>query len=192
MSEIEKLIQELCLDGVPYKKLGQVCEKVMNIKWKNTNPEDYFTYVDLSSVDRNTHLISTETKISKDNAPSRAQQIIKTNDILFGTTRPTLMRYCYVPKELNNQICSTGYCVIRVDNRFVLPKWVYHYISSKSFYNYVEANQQGARFSKGLLRFLTISQASQRSWRRSWRQGSGSMNTTAICCSPSIPSPTAP
>ena len=146
MSEIEKLIQELCLDGVPYKKLGQVCEKVMNIKWKNTNPEDYFTYVDLSSVDRNTHLISTETKISKDNAPSRAQQIIKTNDILFGTTRPTLMRYCYVPKELNNQICSTGYCVIRVDNRFVLPKWVYHYISSKSFYNYVEANQQGAGY----------------------------------------------
>ena len=44
-----------------------------------------------------------------DTAPSRAQKIVRTNDVIFGTTRPTLKRYCFVPKEYDGQICSTGY-----------------------------------------------------------------------------------
>ena len=42
-----------------------------------------------------------------------AQQIVKTNDILFATTRPTLQRYSLIDEDLDNQICSTGFCVLR-------------------------------------------------------------------------------
>src|SRR3989344_8747637 len=46
-------------------------------------------------------------------APSRAKQLVKDKDILISTVRPNLNAVAIVPKELDNQICSTGYCIIR-------------------------------------------------------------------------------
>lgn len=146
MSEIKKLIERLCPDGVEYKKLGEVCNKVEKIKWKNITEEKKYIYVDLSSVDIRTHKISEDYVIEKNTAPSRAQQIIKTDDIIFGTTRPTLMRYSMIPYSLDGQICSTGYCVIRADKINVLARWIFHIVSSQSFYEYVNNNQQGAGY----------------------------------------------
>ena len=146
MSEIKKLIERLCPEGVEYKKLGEVCNKVEKIKWKNITEEKKYIYVDLSSVDIRTHKISEDYVIEKNTAPSRAQQIIKTDDIIFGTTRPTLMRYSMIPYSLDGQICSTGYCVIRADKINVLARWIFHIVSSQSFYEYVNNNQQGAGY----------------------------------------------
>jgi len=46
-------------------------------------------------------------------APSRARKIIKSGDIVFATTRPYLKNIAVVPLVLDNQICSTGFCVLR-------------------------------------------------------------------------------
>ena len=118
--------------------------KVENIKWKQT--QAIHKYIDLSSVDRETHKIIETKKIDSTNAPNRAQQIIKTNDILFGTTRPMLKRSCIVEKLYNNEICSTGFCVLRVDTNIVLPKWIYYIINTSNFYDYVEQNQKGTSY----------------------------------------------
>ena len=130
--------------NVKWLKLGEVCKKTSKINWKLTTRE--YSYIDLASVDRANHKISECTVISKENAPSRAQQIVKCGDILFGTTRPTLMRFCYVPEIYDNQICSTGYCVIRVDNSLMNSHFVYHYLFTKEFKRYVETHQQGANY----------------------------------------------
>ena len=146
MSEIKELIERLCPDGVEYKKLGEVCEKTSKIKWTEIKDDAKYVYVDLASVDVHTHKISDNYIITKETAPSRAQQIIQSNDILFGTTRPTLMRYCMVPDVLNGQICSTGYCVIRPMSNIVLSRWIYHLVSSTSFFVFVNERQQGAGY----------------------------------------------
>ena len=57
-----------------------------------------------------------------------------------------LKRSCIVPRRYDNQVCSTGYCVLRVDNSKALTNFVYHCIGTSSFYSYVEANQQGASY----------------------------------------------
>ena len=75
MSRLEELIAELCPNGVEYKSIGNCIKKIDNIKWKNE--ESLFQYIDLSSVDRETHNIIETTPINKDSAPSRAQQIVK-------------------------------------------------------------------------------------------------------------------
>mgnify|MGYP002521260022 FL=1 len=125
-------------------KLGEVCEKIYNIKWKETAIS--YQYIDLSSVDRETHHIIESSTIDKTNAPSRAQQITQTDDVLFGTTRPTLNRYCITPAAYNNQICSTGFCVLRAMKHIVLPKWIYYQISTKQFSGYVKDTQKGASY----------------------------------------------
>ena len=129
---------------VEWKKMSEVCLKTSKINWKLVEGE--YKYIDLSSVDRDNHKISDCTIINKENAPSRAQQVVKTGDILFGTTRPTLMRFCYIPKEYDGEVCSTGYCVIRVNNEMINSHFVYHFLFTRKFQEYVEGHQKGASY----------------------------------------------
>ncbi len=144
MSKLEELIQELCPDGVEYISLDQCTEKVDNIKWKNAIGT--YQYIDLTSVDRDTHRITETQAINASNAPSRAQQIVKTGDILLGATRPMLKRYCMIDMQFDGQICSTGFCVLRPNKELVLNRWVYHNISSTKFFDHVEKFQKGASY----------------------------------------------
>jgi type I restriction enzyme S subunit len=133
-------------DGVEMKTLGDVCVRANNIKWRSESDQNFYFYVDLSSVDIDTHQIGMLSEINKNTAPSRAQQIIEEGDVLLGTTRPTLKRYCLIPAIYNNHICSTGFCVFRANNNFVLNKWVYYNISNSLFWEYCEKKQQGAGY----------------------------------------------
>ena len=134
-------------EDVPRVKLGEVCEKIKNINWKKENNISK-KYIDLSSVSREFHkIIDNEVKeVNSENAPSRAKQIIKINDILFGTTRPMLKRYCIVPEKYDEQICSTGFCVLRIVNKDVLVNFIYHCLSTSNFYNFIEDNEQGTTY----------------------------------------------
>ena len=126
--------------------LGEVCEKTKNIKWKEISPMQEYQYIDLSSVDRETSSITETQKITKDNAPSRAQQIVCTDDVIFGTTRPTLKRICFIPDIYDNQICSTGFCVLRAKRTIINPRFLYFSLTTSSFNSYVENNQEGAGY----------------------------------------------
>ena len=145
MSRLDELIKELCPDGVEYKTLRECTEKIQNIKWKDYSGDDK-KYIDLGSVDRDYHCITETQNINADSAPSRAQQIVQTNDILLGTTRPMLKRYCMISEEYDGDICSTGFCVLRVKEDIVRTRWVYHNIATNNFFSYVEQNQKGASY----------------------------------------------
>jgi type I restriction enzyme S subunit len=80
------------------------------------------------------------------NAPSRAQQIVHKGDVIFGTTRPLLKRYAIINNQYNKQICSTGFCVLRADEKQVLSKWIYYNIATNSFYTHIERFEQGASY----------------------------------------------
>lgn len=145
MSRLAQLIRELCPDGVEYLEISKCVQRISNVKWDNVQGQQ-FQYIDLSSVDRNIHQIVETQIINADNAPSRAQQIIETGDILLGTTRPMLKRYCLVTEQYDKQICSTGFCVLRAKNTIVLQGWLYHQISSSDFFDYVEKHQKGTSY----------------------------------------------
>lgn len=130
---------------VEWKPLGECILKTNNIKW-NDNKEKQFQYIDLSSVSRNDNKVYETKSVSSDNAPSRAQQIVLTNDVILGSTRPMLKRYSLIPEDYNNQICSTGFCVLRADTNLVLPKWIFYNISTEDFYVHVEKYQKGASY----------------------------------------------
>ena len=132
-------------DEVERKPLGEVCVNASNIRWSE-NQDQLFRYIDLSSVDRDSHKITNASEITFETAPSRAQQIVQENDILFGTTRPLLKRFCIISPKYSGQICSTGFCVLRPKQKVVLSQWIYHQISLQRFYDYVEKHQKGASY----------------------------------------------
>ena len=128
-----------------WKTLEEVCLKTNNIKWKD-DLDSEFKYIDLSAVNRENNQIEELQNIIAENAPSRAQQIVKTDDIIFGTTRPTLKRYAIIRSDLDSQICSTGFCILRPNQNLILPKFLFFILKSQLFFNYVENNQEGAGY----------------------------------------------
>lgn len=140
MNHLEELISKLCPEGVPYRAVSEISFKGEKIKWKNVQGQS-FKYIDLASVDRVTRIIGETAEISSADAPSRAQQIVRSGDVIFATTRPTQMRWAVIPEEFDGQIASTGYCVIRPDSSQVLTNFVAHILSADKFQKYIEQNQ---------------------------------------------------
>ena len=132
-------------EGWEYKKLGEVCGKCSNIKWDDVSNEASYRYIDLTSVDRGDLHIHNPQNIRKDNAPSRAKQIIKAGDVIFATTRPTLRRVSIIEEQYDGDICSTGFCVLR-HNEVVKSRFVFYALLYDGFYKYIEPLQTGANY----------------------------------------------
>lgn len=105
------------------RKLGEVCENYTGTKDPRKTPETSFQYVDISSVDNTIKRITASRKLLGKDAPSRARQVIFANDVIVATTRPNLNAVAFVSDSLNDEICSTGFCVLRstelIDNNFL-------------------------------------------------------------------------
>ena len=125
--------------------LGAICESTSNIKWSEYDG-DSLDYIDLTSVDRDSLTITETTKVTSDNAPSRARKIIHKDDVIFATTRPTLGRVTTIGQEYHNQICSTGYAVLRPMAGVVITRFIYYFILSESFMKLMETLQRGASY----------------------------------------------
>jgi len=130
--------------GWQTKTLGEILQKT-----ETTNPlqspEVEFEYIDVSSVSNSTFQIEETQTLKGKDAPSRARRLVKTNDVLFATIRPTLRRIAVVPEYLNKQVCSTGYFVLRpkaeIDHRFL-----YYWLFSEDFMGAMEQLQKGASY----------------------------------------------
>jgi len=57
-----------------------------------------------------------------------------------------LRRFAIIGDDYDNEIASTGYCVLRANTSQVLPKWIYYNISTLTFNDYVEKNQEGSAY----------------------------------------------
>jgi len=89
-------------------------------------------------------IVSPQTLLAQE-APSRARQIVRTNDVLVATTRPNLNAVALVPPELNGQICSTGFCVLRASTE-VPARLIFAYVQSPLFVSTVSQMVQGALY----------------------------------------------
>ena len=72
-------------------------------------------YIDISSIDNHRNVVTDTTKYRLDERPSRAQQILKTGDVLFSTVRPNLKNIAV--NSLDGAIGSTGFFVFRTGER---------------------------------------------------------------------------
>ena len=95
-------------------------------------PEEPFTYVDVAAIDNEEKAIVGARVLVGGEAPSRARKLIRKDDVLVSTVRPYLNAVAVVPPELDGQVASTGFCVLRA-KKSVLPEFLYFYTRSKLF-----------------------------------------------------------
>jgi type I restriction enzyme S subunit len=126
------------------KKLGDLLQRTETIN-PTLKPEQEFNYIDVSSVSNKTFEIESVNVIKGKDAPSRARKLIKTGDIIFATVRPTLRRISIIPEEYNNQVCSTGYFVLRAKEN-VCNSLIFYYLLTDSFNERMEKLQKGASY----------------------------------------------
>ena len=131
--------------GWETKRLGDVLEKTETVNPAVLFPNAEFEYIDVSSVSNMAYMIEKTQRLKGKDAPSRARKVVRTNDILFATIRPTLQRIAIVPEHLDKQVCSTGYFVLRaspqIDHRFV-----FYWLFTGDFLGQMEHLQKGASY----------------------------------------------
>ena len=131
--------------GWPKVRLAETCLKTERRDPRKESFTD-FIYIDISSVDNTTGRIVDPKIIRSEDAPSRARKVIRTNDLIFATTRPYLKSIALVTPDLDNQICSTGFCVLRADPAKALPDWFFHVCRSELVLNQVIPLMRGANY----------------------------------------------
>ncbi len=126
-------------------RLGEVCEESTGTLDPRSEPEKPFTYVDITSLDNKAkRVVDAKTLIGR-NAPSRARQVIRIGDVIVSTTRPNLNAVALIPPELDNQICSTGFCVLRARHGLD-PLYLFAFVRTSSFVKSLSDQVKGALY----------------------------------------------
>lgn len=105
-----------------------------------------FAYVDISSVNKDTKSIAAPQILSIEDAPSRARKEIKANDVLVATVRPNLNGVAIVPSQYDNQIASTGFCVLRADTEQLDPNYLFYFTQTDYFISRLTELSTGAGY----------------------------------------------
>ncbi|HLW07943.1 MAG TPA: restriction endonuclease subunit S [Marinilabiliaceae bacterium] len=124
--------------------ISDLIEKTKNINPKQ-NPNQEFTYIDITSINNKTHIIEDPKFVKGEDAPSRARKGVEYGDILFATTRPNLRNIAVINKSYNNPVASTGFCVLRV-KKGINSDFVFNCLLSNEIQKQITPFIRGAQY----------------------------------------------
>jgi type I restriction enzyme S subunit len=131
-------------EGWEEKTLGEVLVKTETVD-PTKKPNKEFIYLDVSSVNKETKEIENATVLLGKDAPSRARKMVRSNDVIFATVRPTHSRVAIITDEYDEQVCSTGYFVLRAKD-FLDNNFVFYFLLTYGFNKQMEKLQKGASY----------------------------------------------
>ena len=141
MTELEKMIAQLCTNGVEYRQLNAVAHySKMRIDFLQVNKD---TYVGVENL-----LQNKQGKIAATSFPKSGTVIaFEKGDILIGNIRPYLRKIWLAD-------CNGGtngdVLAIQINDRSTLsPKFLYYVLSSEDFFLYDIQNSKGAKMPRG-------------------------------------------
>jgi type I restriction enzyme S subunit len=110
------------------------------------NPGTSFFYVDISAIDRTLKVVTSAPEIVGSDAPSRARKEIRKGDVLVSTVRPNLNTVAIVPQELDGQIASTGFCILRPNRSVIEGKYLFYFTITSDFICLLSSKVRGAHY----------------------------------------------
>src|SRR5262245_18036513 len=105
-----------------------------------------FEYIDIASIDREQKTVTSTTRTRAPDAPSRARQIVQKGDVLVSTVRPGLNAVALVPASLDGAIASTGFTVLRCDERRLHGPYLFHWVRGSAFMDEMVRLATGASY----------------------------------------------
>jgi len=115
-----------------WTRLGDLCFPIADADFRR-RASSSFQYIDISSIDREQKSITFTERIDSINAPSRARQVVAKKDVLVSTVRPGLNAVAVVPEHLDNEVCSTGFCVLRANPDVLDFEYLFAWVRSSIF-----------------------------------------------------------
>ena len=112
-------------------ELGEVVEP-KETRNPLTDGSASFRYVDVQAVDNARNRVASARKLPSRRAPSRARRLLRANDVLFCLVRPYLRNVALVPPELDGEVASTAFCVLR-PNTALASRFLFHQVLRDSF-----------------------------------------------------------
>ena len=141
MPKLDKLIRELCLDGVQVFRLEEIAHYAKTrIDCKTINEDNYVGVENL--------LQNKAGKTKATSVPTTGMVIAyQKNDILIGNIRPYLRKVWLADCEggTNGDVLT----VQIKDTEKVLPQFLYYVLSSEKFFLYDIQNSKGAKMPRG-------------------------------------------
>ncbi len=125
--------------------IGELVAKCSTWNPKASDIEE-FDYIDLSSVDKDEKAITSVERYRCSDAPSRARQLVKENDVLVATVRPNLNGVSVVGEEHDGMTASTGYCVLRPIIDKLNPRFLFHWVKTGVFVKRMVDVASGANY----------------------------------------------
>ncbi|HAT8667253.1 TPA: hypothetical protein JBB31_07760 [Legionella pneumophila subsp. pneumophila] len=119
------------------------CEETASLS-DRTDPNMEIHYIDIGNVSFADGLKGSAKYLFKD-APSRARQVLRMHDVIISTVRTYLKACAYIDKDLPNLIASTGFCVLRPNDK-IHPKYLYRAIQSDPFISGVVVRSEGVSY----------------------------------------------
>jgi type I restriction enzyme S subunit len=128
------------------KPIGELVQTVA--KWNPSldQPDSYFMYVDIGSVDSSSKSIVLPEPILRAEAPSRARQLIQSNDVLVSNVRPNLNAVAHVDGDIEGLTASTGFTVLRPKPELLDSRYLFHWVQNPSFIGIMVAQATGASY----------------------------------------------
>ena len=128
-------------------ELSKITEKAEKVKPKEKKQSEKFIYLDIGGIDNKLNKIVNHKIFQWKDAPSRAQQIVKVGDTLFSTVRIYLKNIAVVDKTIfENQICSSGFTVIRAKENKSISKYLNYYSIFEEFIRPLNDLQKGTSY----------------------------------------------
>ena len=109
-------------------------------------PDAEFRYIDIASVDKDAKRIVAAQAIRGAQAPSRARKEVRAGDVLVSTVRPNLNAVALVPDDLDGEIASTGFCVLRANRKLAEPRWLFYRCLTPDFVAGLVGRMRGANY----------------------------------------------
>lgn len=109
-------------------------------------PDTEFRYIDIASVDKDAKRVVGAQILRGSQAPSRARKEVRAGDVLVSTVRPNLNSVALVPDELDGEIASTGFCVLRANRELVEPNWFFYRCQTPEFVAGLVTQMRGANY----------------------------------------------
>lgn len=125
----ESKFKETEIGEIPEDWKAEKIGVVAKINEENINknfPHKVIEYIDINSVENG--MILDKKYIPLSSAPSRAKRIVRDEDILLSTVRPSLRHFAFIKKANPNTVASTGFAVIRAIKSE--PRFLYYYLTT--------------------------------------------------------------
>ena len=126
------------------KSLREIYNFVSRSWAKQKHQTETFSYIEIGSVDASLG-ITDFTEIEVKNAPSRATQVVKENDLILGLTRPYLKKFSLISDKYNDFVCSSGFQIIAPSEEYNL-QFLLEFLKSEAGVKQFEFYMTGALY----------------------------------------------